>query len=99
MMFHHDMIHAPVPHKATLLYSVEIPASGGDTLFASGYAAYDTLEPGIRARLEGRKARHHYNYGSTRRATATASKLSARRPIRSFARMRIPAARRSTSTA
>jgi taurine dioxygenase len=67
MMFHHDMIHAPIPHKATLLYSVEIPASGGDTLFASGYAAYDTLEPGIRARLEGRKAHHHYNYGSTKK--------------------------------
>jgi taurine dioxygenase len=67
MMFHHDMIHAPIPHKATLLYSIEIPARGGDTLFASGYAAYDTLDAGIRARLEGRKAFHHYNYGSTKK--------------------------------
>jgi taurine dioxygenase len=67
MMFHHDMIHAPIPHKATLLYSLEIPATGGDTLFASGTAAYDALEPGIRGRLEGRKARHHYNYGSTKK--------------------------------
>ena len=65
MMFHHDMIHAEVPSKATLLYSVEIPGKGGNTLFASGYAAYDTLDPGIRDRLEGRKALHHYNYGST----------------------------------
>ena len=46
MMFHHDMIHAEVPSKATLLYSVEIPSAGGNTLFASGYAAYDTLDPG-----------------------------------------------------
>ena len=67
MMFHHDMIHAPIPHKGTLLYSVEIPATGGDTLFASGYAAYDTLDAGIRARLEGRRAFHHYNYGSTKK--------------------------------
>jgi alpha-ketoglutarate-dependent taurine dioxygenase len=67
MMFHHDMIHAEVPSKATLLYSVEIPSSGGNTLFASGYAAYDTLDPAIRRRLEGRKAMHHYNYGSTQR--------------------------------
>jgi taurine dioxygenase len=67
MMFHHDMIHAEVPSKATLLYSVEIPSMGGDTLFASGYAAYDTLDPAIRDRLEGRKALHHYNYGSTQR--------------------------------
>jgi taurine dioxygenase len=67
MMFHHDMIHAPVPSKATLLYSVEIPSTGGNTLFASGYAAYDTLDPAVRNRLEGRKALHHYNYGSTQR--------------------------------
>jgi taurine dioxygenase len=67
MMFHHDMIHVEVPSKATLLYSVEIPASGGNTLFASGYAAYDTLDPAIRNRLEGRFAKHHYNYGSTQK--------------------------------
>jgi alpha-ketoglutarate-dependent taurine dioxygenase len=67
MMFHHDMIHSEVPSKATLLYSVEIPSTGGNTLFASGYAAHDTLDPNIRARLEGRKALHHYNYGSTQR--------------------------------
>jgi taurine dioxygenase len=65
MMFHHDMIHAEVPSKATLLYSTEIPSTGGNTLFASGYAAYDTLDPAIRDRLEGKKALHHYNYGST----------------------------------
>jgi taurine dioxygenase len=65
MMFHHDMIHAEVPSKATLLYSIEIPSTGGNTLFASGYAAYETLDPEVRGRLEGRKALHHYNYGST----------------------------------
>jgi len=67
MMFHHDMIHAEVPSKATLLYSVEIPSAGGNTLFASGYAAYDTLDPAIRNKLEGRKALHHYNYGSVQK--------------------------------
>jgi len=67
MMFHHDMIHREVPSKATLLYSVEIPSFGGNTLFASGYAAYDTLDSGIRAPLEGKRALHHYNYGSTQR--------------------------------
>ena len=56
MMFHHDMIHAEVPSKGTLLYSVEIPSTGGNTLFASGYAAYDTLDPAIRNKLEGRRA-------------------------------------------
>jgi len=64
MMFHHDMIHSEMPDKATLLYSVEIPSTGGNTLFASGYAAYDTLDPAIRRKLDGRLAKHHYNYGA-----------------------------------
>jgi taurine dioxygenase len=65
MNFHHDMIHAELPHNGTLLYSVEIPNRGGDTLFASGYAAYDTLDQTIRAKLDGHKALNHYNYGTT----------------------------------
>ena len=67
MMFHHDMIHAPIPHNGTFLYSVEIPTHGGNTLFASGYAAYDTMDPALRARLEGKTALHLYNYGSTKK--------------------------------
>jgi taurine dioxygenase len=64
MNFHHDMLHAEIPHSGTLLYSLEVPSYGGETLFASGTAAYDTLDPEIRNKLEGRKAFHHYNYGS-----------------------------------
>ncbi len=65
MMFHHDMIHAEIPSKATMLYAVEIPSKGGNTLFASGTAAYDSLDPALRNALEGKKALHRYNYGST----------------------------------
>jgi taurine dioxygenase len=64
MMFHHDTIHREDPHKATLLYSVEIPTYGGDTLFASGTAAYDTLDEKVKAKVEGRRAVNHYVYNS-----------------------------------
>lgn len=67
MMFHHDMLHAEIPHNGTFLYSVEIPDQGGETLFASGYAAYETLDPAIKSKLEGRRAKHHYNYGSVQK--------------------------------
>src|SRR5258708_4992449 len=67
MMFHHDRIHTEQPDKATLLYSVEIPSTGGNTLFASGYAAYETLEPALRQKLEGRRAFHHYNYDAVKK--------------------------------
>src|SRR5436190_5529445 len=75
MMFHHDMIHSEVPSKATLLYAVEIPSTGGNTLFASGYAAYDTLDPTIRNKLEGRRALHHYNYGSTQKGDSRGTEV------------------------
>lgn len=67
MMFHHDMLHARVPHKGTCLYSVEVPPVGGNTLFANGTIAYDTLPAAVRDPLEGRKAFHHYNYGSVQK--------------------------------
>jgi taurine dioxygenase len=64
MTFHHDMMHAEVPHKATLLYAVDVPSAGGNTLFASGYRAYETLPDDLRKALAGRRAFVHYNYGS-----------------------------------
>jgi taurine dioxygenase len=67
MMFHHDMLHARVPHKGTCLYSVEVPASGGNTLFANCTTAYEKMPAALRDRLEGRKAFHHYNYGSVQK--------------------------------
>jgi taurine dioxygenase len=67
MMFHHDTIHRDEPHKATLLYSVEIPTYGGDTLFASGTAAYDALDPAMKKKLEGLKAVNFYVYNSVKR--------------------------------
>ena len=67
MMFHHDTIHRPDPHKATLLYSVEIPSFGGDTLFASGTGAYDALDPAMKRRLDGLKAVNYYVYNSVKR--------------------------------
>jgi len=67
MLFHHDTIHRDEPHKATLLYSVEVPTYGGDTLFASGTAAYDTLEPAMKKKLEGLRALNFYVYNSVKR--------------------------------
>ena len=67
MMFHHDMMHAAIPHKGTCLYSVEVPSHGGNTVFANGYAAYETLPDEVRAPLEGKRAFHHYNYGSVQK--------------------------------
>jgi taurine dioxygenase len=67
MLFHHDTIHRDDPHKATLLYSVEVPTYGGDTLFASGTGAYDALDPAMKAKLQGLRAVNFYVYNSVKR--------------------------------
>jgi taurine dioxygenase len=43
-----------------MLYSVEVPKKGGDTLFADQYAAYDDLPDVMKRRIDGLVALHHY---------------------------------------
>ena len=47
----------------TMLYSIEIPAAGGNTLFANAYAAYEALPDEVKNRIAGRKAVQVYDYG------------------------------------
>ena len=46
--------------KGTQLFGIEIPSTGGDTLFASMYEAYDSLPESLKKRIEGLKAEHVY---------------------------------------
>ena len=58
--FHTDYSYLDVPARATLLYSIQVPRKGGDTLFANQYAAYDDLSSGMKKRIENLVALHHY---------------------------------------
>ena len=50
--WHSDTTYLVQPPLATLLYALETPAKGGDTLFSNTAAAYDALSDGMRAMLE-----------------------------------------------
>lgn len=63
MQFHSDQCYYELPGKATLLFSLEVPANGGDTLFSSATAVYDSLPADMKKRLEGLKALNVYDYG------------------------------------
>ena len=63
MQFHSDQCYTERPAMGTMLYSIEIPAEGGNTLFANGYKAYEALPPHIKSSIEGRKAVQVYDYG------------------------------------
>jgi len=52
------------PPKASMLYALEIPPSGGNTGFASMYRAYETLPPALRQRIAGMRVKHDGTYNS-----------------------------------
>ena len=66
--WHTDGAYDAEPFKATQLYALAVPSRGGDTLFASMYAAYDALPARLKQRLEGRRGA--FTYGGRRKATA-----------------------------
>lgn len=62
MYFHSDQCYVERPCAATMLYSIEIPSHGGNTLFANMYRAYETLPEDMKRRIAGRKAMNFYDY-------------------------------------
>jgi alpha-ketoglutarate-dependent taurine dioxygenase len=66
--WHTDGAYDAVPFKATQLYALAIPDTGGDTLFASGYAAYEAMPERLKHRLEG--VLGAFTYGGRRKSQA-----------------------------
>ncbi len=56
--WHSDVSCDEMPPMASILQLHEIPDVGGDTLFSSLYAAYETLSPQMKRYLDGMTARH-----------------------------------------
>ncbi|HEU4438622.1 MAG TPA: TauD/TfdA family dioxygenase [Methylomirabilota bacterium] len=52
-VWHSDTTYLAQPPMASMLYAVELPPYGGDTIFANQYAAYETLSEGLRRTLDG----------------------------------------------
>jgi len=58
--WHTDHSFTPEPPKATMLYSVALPDTGGNTHWAHMGAAYEALTPELRVRVDGLSAVHAY---------------------------------------
>jgi taurine dioxygenase len=69
--WHTDGAYDAVPFKATQLYGLAVPSTGGDTLFASMYAAYDALPERLKTRLNSLVG--GFTYGGRRKAQALLS--------------------------
>lgn len=56
--WHTDHSYDEVPAMGSILYALEIPPTGGDTLFAGMAAAYGALDDDMKVRIADLKARH-----------------------------------------
>lgn len=56
--WHSDTTHSSTPPAATMLLARTVPPVGGDTMFASQYAAYDSLSRGLQETLLSLRAVH-----------------------------------------
>jgi taurine dioxygenase len=74
MHFHSDQCYQERPAMASMLYAIEVPKTGGNTLLANAYAAYETLPDDIKRRIDGRCALNAYDYdnAATKRGTKVA---------------------------
>src|SRR5579872_237688 len=71
--WHTDMSYLPEPPKASMLFALEVPASGGNTEFVDMYQPLEALPREIRAAIEDRQVKHDgtYNSGGYVRAGVT----------------------------
>ncbi|WP_024794460.1 TauD/TfdA dioxygenase family protein [Tomitella biformata] len=65
--WHHDVSWSRAPSFGAVLRAVEVPAVGGDTLFADTCAAYDLLPDAIKERIDSLVAEHDWvpNFGKS----------------------------------
>jgi taurine dioxygenase len=61
--FHSDHCFVAKPPAGTMLYAMEIPSCGGNTMFANMYAAYDSLSQAMKHHLESLRALNVYDLG------------------------------------
>jgi taurine dioxygenase len=76
--WHMDHSYQKNPSLGAMLYSLDVPEVGGDTLFASNYESYDALSPLMKEMLEDKVAIHdvlQYGLNSGHHSTSTVKSI------------------------
>jgi taurine dioxygenase len=63
-VWHTDMSYLALPPDASMLYSLEVPPTGGDTWVLGMQAAWATLPDALKAKVRGRRIKHDGTYNS-----------------------------------
>jgi taurine dioxygenase len=75
-IWHSDTTYLECPPMASMLYAIETPPYGGDTLFANQYLAYETLSEGLKRTLD-----HLSGISSSLKADASRTREDAQRAV------------------
>ncbi len=62
--WHTDMSYLEDPPKASMLFALEVPPTGGNTYFCGMYHAYESLPDALKQRIEGMLVKHDGTYNS-----------------------------------
>jgi len=63
-VWHTDMSYLEDPPKASMLYALEVPSSGGNTGFVNMYKAYEALPEALKGRVAGLRVKHDGTFNS-----------------------------------
>jgi taurine dioxygenase len=63
-VWHTDMSYLDMPPKASMLYALEVPPTGGNTSFCTMYGIYEALPAPLKARIAGLQIKHDGTYNS-----------------------------------
>ena len=68
IQWHSDQSYMLNPATGAMLYALELPSSGGNTMFSNMYMAYDAVPPSLKEKLKGKKALHIHEYKRAEKA-------------------------------
>ena len=83
-IWHTDTAYLERPPMASMLVAREIPPFGGDTLFASMYAAFESLSPGLKKLLGGLKGVNSSTKADASKTREDAIKISGKEETKTF---------------
>jgi taurine dioxygenase len=69
--FHIDGGYTPRPYRYTFLYGMELPSTGGNTMFSNMYKAYEAVPAALKEKLKGKQALHIHEYNRARQANSS----------------------------
>jgi taurine dioxygenase len=68
--FHIDSGYTARPYKYTFLYALELPSTGGNTMFSNMYKAYEAVPAALKQQLKDKKALHIHEYNRAKQASS-----------------------------